>query len=121
MDHSTAHVLDAGIAPMKTIIIESEFTHAVKEDTLQKGEKAAHNKEQHLQADYYKKLGEVIINYDEVILFGPTKAKNELLNSLAEDLHFEKIKIDVQQADKMTDPQQHAFVKEYFSKTKVIN
>ena len=37
-----------------------------------------HNKEQHEQSDYYKKLGETIKNYTEVLLFGPTDAKVEL-------------------------------------------
>ena len=75
-----------------------------------------HNKEQHQQSDYYKQLGEIIKNYTEVILFGPTDAKVELFNILKADHHFAKIKIEFQQADKMTENQQHAFVKEYFSK-----
>ena len=55
-------------------------------------------------------------NYDEVILFGPTDAKVELFNILKADQHFDKIKIDIKQADKMTENQQHAFVKDHFSK-----
>ena len=72
-------------------------------------------KEQHEQAAYYKQLSAIIKNYDPVLLFGPTEAKTELLNILRADHHFEKIKIEVKQTDKMTDNQQHAFVKEYFS------
>jgi stalled ribosome rescue protein Dom34 len=41
-----------------------------------------HQKEQHEQSDYYKKIGEAIKNYQEVLLFGPTNAKTELLNLL---------------------------------------
>ena len=74
-----------------------------------------HNKEQHEQADYYKKLSEVIKNYDDVILFGPTEAKTELYNVLRADHLFEKIKIKTQQTDKLTENQQHAFVRNYFS------
>lgn len=118
MDHSSAHLLDATSIPMKTVLIESDFT---KEDSIQKGEKTAHNKEQHLQTAYFKKLGEVIINYDEVVLYGPTKAKNELFNSLTDNLHFAKVKINVEQADKMTDPQQQAFVKAFFNKPNTSN
>jgi hypothetical protein len=36
------------------------------------------------------------------------------LNILSGDHRFEKIKIDIQQADKMTDHQLDAFVKDYF-------
>ena len=50
------------------------------------------------------------------MLFGPTNAKTELLNLLKADHHFDKINIETKQADKMTENQQHAFVREYFFK-----
>ena len=75
-----------------------------------------HNKEQHQQSAYYKKLGEAIKRYDEVVLFGPTNAKVELRNHLKKDHHFDKIKIEVESADKMTEHQEHAFVRNHYSK-----
>lgn len=74
-----------------------------------------HNKRQQQHAAYYKKLGETIISYEEVILIGPTDAKTELLNILQSDLRFKKIKIEVQPADKMSENQKQAFVKNHFS------
>ena len=115
MDHSNAHVKEFTTDPIETKTIESKFTHQVKEHTLGESEKEMHNKEQHQQSEYYKHLGSIIKNYTDVILFGPTDAKVELYNMLKADHHFEKIKIEVKQADKMTENQQHAFVKEYFS------
>ncbi len=115
MDHSNAHLMELTAGPIETIIVASQFTHETKEDSLDKGEHLMHNKEQHQQSAYYKKLGEAIKNYEEVILFGPTSAKVELFNLLRADHLFEKIKIEVKQADKMTENQQHAFVREYFS------
>lgn len=73
-----------------------------------------HNDEQQKQHAYYDKLGDVIKNYDRVVLFGPTSAKEELFNRIKKDRAFEKIKIEIKHADKMTDNQQHAFVKNYF-------
>jgi hypothetical protein len=64
-----------------------------------------------LHTKYYSKK-----KYEEVILFGPTNAKVELMNILKEDQHFNKIKIDVKSTDRMTDNQQVAFVKDYFLK-----
>ena len=116
MDHSSAHLMEFTTDPIETKNIESEFTHQVKEDSLNKSEKLMHNKEQHLQSEYYKKLGDMIRNYEEVVLFGPTDAKIELLNTLSSDHQFAKTKIEVKQTDKMTESQQHAFVREYFSK-----
>ena len=75
-----------------------------------------HNKEQHEQSEYYKEIATVIRNYDDVILFGPTDAKVELVNILKADHHFVNIKIEVKETDKMTENQEHAFVSEYFSK-----
>jgi hypothetical protein len=116
MDHSNAHLMEFTTDPIETKTIESKFTHNVKEQSLSKSENLMHNKEQHQQSAYYKQLGEVIKKYQEVILFGPTDAKVELLNTLKTDHHFDKIKIVVIQADKMTENQEHAFVREHFSK-----
>ena len=116
MDHSSAHLMEFTTNPIETKTIESKFTHEEKEHSLGKSEILMHNKEQHQQSEYYKKLGETIRNYEEVILFGPTDAKVELFNTLKADHHFEKIKIEIKQTDKMTENQQHAFVREYFSR-----
>jgi ADP-heptose:LPS heptosyltransferase len=115
MDHSNAHLMEFTTDPIETNTITSKFTHQEKEQSLGKSENLMHNKEQHQQSDYYKELGEVIKGYEHVVLFGPTDAKAELLNALRADHRFEKIKIEVKQADKMTDNQQHAFVRDYFS------
>jgi hypothetical protein len=115
MDHSTAHIMDANTSPIVTKTIQSEFTHEEKERTLTKGEYMMHNTEQQKQHAYYKQIENTIRNYDKVLLFGPTKAKEELVNLLKADKQFEKIKIDVRHADKMTENQQHAFVKDYFT------
>lgn len=116
MDHSVAHLMEYTHDPIQTKTIASKFTHQSKENALGKSENLMHNKEQYQQSEYYKNLGEVIKNYNEVILFGPTAAKVELLNSLRSDHSFSKIKIEIKQADKMTENQQHAFVKEHFSR-----
>jgi len=115
MDHANAHMMEFTTDPIVTNTISSKFTHEEKEESLGKGEDLMHHKEQHERSDYYKKIGDVIKNYTDVILFGPTEAKSELLNVLRANHNFEKIKIETKPADKMTDKQQHAFVKEYFS------
>jgi stalled ribosome rescue protein Dom34 len=115
MDHSNAHLMEFTTDPITTTIISSRFNHREKEHSIGKSENGMHQKEQHEQADYYKKIGEAIKNYQEVLLFGPTNAKTELLNLLKADHHFEKIKLETKDADKMTQNEQHAFVRDYFS------
>lgn len=73
-----------------------------------------HNKEQHEQNAYYKQIAKLILKYNEVLLFGPANAKRELLNLLKADQKFALIKIEVLDSDKLTENQQHAFVKNYF-------
>ena len=117
MDHSSAHLTEFSSLPVETKIIGSNFTHEDKENSLVRGEDFMHSKEQHRQSEYYNKLADIIKNYDDVILFGPTDAKVELFNILSSDHLFAKIKIEMKQTDKMTENQQQTFVKEYFTKT----
>jgi Lhr-like helicase len=115
MDHSNAHLM-AFTNPIETTIISSKFTHQEKTEILNKGESHKNNKEQHEQADYYKQLAAEIIQYKEVLLFGPTDAKTELFNILKADNRFADIKIVVKETDRMTENQEHAFVKKHLSK-----
>ncbi|MHA4809027.1 hypothetical protein ACX0G9_13015 [Flavitalea flava] len=116
MDHASAHVMEFTTDPITTTLISSTFNHAEKEKSLGKSENLSHNKEQHEQTAYYKTLGEVVKKFDHVVLFGPTNAKTELLNLLRADHLFEKVVIEIKPAEKMTENQQHAFVREHFSK-----
>lgn len=121
MDHSSAHLMEFSSFLMETKTIKADFTQQQKKETKAKSEHIMHNKEQDHQLEYYKQLGEIIKNYNEVLLFGPTAAKLELLNILKANRQFENIKIEVKQTDKMTENQQHAFVKKYFSKMLVTH
>jgi hypothetical protein len=114
MDHARANIMEAGADIFETKIIMSAFTHDAKAESLGKTEHLMHNKEQQQQSAYYKKIGESIINYDEVLLFGPTNAKAELLNIVQADHRFNGIKFEIKQADKMSEKQQHAFIRDHF-------
>ena len=116
MDHSNAHLMELTSEGLVESIVTSKFTHQAKEESLHKSEQLMHNKEQHEQGEYYKKLGEIIRDYKEVLLFGPTNAKAELFNILRANHLFADIKIEMLQADKMTTNQEHVFVKDYFAK-----
>lgn len=112
LDHSSANLID--IKTKKKHTIFSNFTFETKEEALDKSESLMHNKRQQMHEAYYKELAAEILKYQHVLLFGPTNAKTELYNYLNKDLHFKDIKIDVETADKMTDPEKYAYVKNYF-------
>jgi hypothetical protein len=115
MDHSEAFLMELSNDTIVQNIIVSEFTHEDRELSItNRGEKHMHIKEQHLQLNFYNKLSDCIRNYTEVVLFGPTNAKDELFNLMKDDHLFKNIKIEVKHADKMTENQKHTFVREYF-------
>lgn len=113
MDHSSANLIDLAIENNNKTI-ESKFDFDTKEEALSRSEKGMHNKRQQMHEAFYKEISKVILNYDHVLLFGPTNAKTELHNYLNEDLHFKNIKIDIEAADKMTENKKIAFVKNHF-------
>ena len=116
MDHSTAQLTELSNGNFMTETIESKPKSLVNEEDLYyKDESHELNKEQSHLATYYKKLSDSILNYDEVLLFGPTDAKSELVNTIKDNHLFEKIKIEVKPADKMTEIEQHEFLKEFMN------
>jgi quercetin dioxygenase-like cupin family protein len=114
MDHSTAHLMEF-TSNIKTHVFSNTFDHQEKVVTLKLSERKMHNKEQQEQHAFYEELINQLKLYGEILLFGPTDAKLELLNLIKSDLAFSTIKITVKNSDKMTEAQEHAFVKEYFT------
>lgn len=115
MDHANAQLMIYTKNEIRTSMIESKFNHEEKEATLVKSEKMMHNKENHFENEYYKLIIEDLKNYNDILLFGPTTAKSELSNLMKLDNRFANVKVEVKQADQMTENQKHAFIKEYFT------
>ena len=116
MDHHNAHIIEFASDVKETKTMNSEFGSGDKSESAHGSENEMHNREQQKQGTFYKNLSKVIKDYDEVLLFGPTDAKSELLNLLRENHQFDQIKIEVKTADKMSDKEQHAFVSDYFKR-----
>lgn len=116
MDHSTAHIIEYSDDPIESKTIESKTSAPEKDQNVMKDANTLHHHEQQDQAEFYKQLSQIIVKFDEVLVFGPTDAKVELFNLLKADHHFDKVKMEIQSADKMTVGKQHAFVRDYFSK-----
>lgn len=114
LDHSQAQFVIYHADTEKLLNIESDFNHFEKEKSLSKSENIMHNKEQHELNAFFKKIGQALLNFDDVLLFGPTDAKAELFNHLRADHKFDKIKMNVKSSDKLTENQKNEFVKDYF-------
>ncbi|MDR3653182.1 MAG: hypothetical protein P4L34_09465 [Paludibacter sp.] len=66
------------------------------------------------QSAYFDEIADIIKNYKQVVLFGPTDTKEELYKLLETDHHFKDRKIEFIKTDKMTDFQIHDFVLNYY-------
>lgn len=64
--------------------------------------------------EYFSILEQKLLKHDEILLFGPTTAKEKLHNLLAENKQFLTKSIVVKASDKISDNQKMAFVKAYF-------
>ena len=114
MDHFTANIIEYTNTAIAIKTIKSEFNHFEKEKILQKGEIHMHNKEQDMQNEFYMKLREELLNYENVLLFGATNAKTELSNILKTDNKFANIEMIIKNTDKLTANEQIAFVNDCF-------
>ena len=68
----------------------------------------------HHELAYYKEISNIIRHYQQVVLFGPIDAENEVYRLLKTDEHFKKIKIDFVYTKEMTDFQIHEFALDYY-------
>lgn len=116
MDHSNAFLMEITSGPILQHQLQSDFNFQHRESSLQKSELLMHNREQHEQSIYYKTIAETIIDFNEVLLFGPTEAKNELFNLIRTNRLFDQINLTVQNSDNMTEVQMHIYVREFFAK-----
>ena len=80
-----------------------------------KGEHASMNAEKTDNRKYYKTIAQRLLNFDEVLIFGPGKSQEEFLNFLHEDQHFKNKKITLDSASQISDNQMVAKVRDFFA------
>lgn len=114
LDHAQANSINFQHESENIDTIDSDFDHFEKEKSLSKSESGMHNKEQQDLGAFFKKIAKVIMNYDDVLLFGPTDAKVELFNYLQSEHKYDEIKMEVKNTDKLTENQKLEFVKNHF-------
>jgi hypothetical protein len=114
MDHEHAYLIEFSVENKEVQAIPHKFTHGSSEKRVTHGEVHLHHKQERHLSEYFKQLADVVREYDDVLLFGPTSAKTELFHSLNENKLYGHVKIRVQDADKMTENQRTAFVRNFF-------
>ena len=115
MDHSSATLMEIS---MGKVLSKSLHSDVIKKEEIDNEDthEIQGREEKQLKLAYFKSISDIVRNYEEVILFGPTDAKNELLNKMKEMYRFDEININIQTTDKMTAAQKESFVLNYFVK-----
>ncbi len=109
----------------KAIIITDTSENDVADYTIQDKLKAreAHsggsehsmnNSKQSDSLKYFKALSSLLLNYDEILVFGPGKSQEQFQNHLREDTQFNSKKVTIDSAEHLTDPQMIAKVRDFF-------
>ena len=63
---------------------------------------------------YFKSVSTLLLNYDEILVFGPGKSQEQFQNFLQEDGQFKSKLISIDSAEQLTDPQMIAKVRDFF-------
>jgi hypothetical protein len=126
IDESIAHLVELRDKDAEIRTIESDYKRieriaGEKPDGVRVGhfrasnnEYSKHMRKDELQAQYYKKLMDEVKRFDEILLFGPTRAKNKLFNLLNRDSKFANKKIHMEVEVYMTRNQMKNYVKKYY-------
>ncbi|HWB62451.1 MAG TPA: hypothetical protein VG603_02995 [Chitinophagales bacterium] len=127
LDHAQAHFIDLSKAPasFETVYSNKEtqqrFNGEHATGTLlgnnrsTNSEHHLHNRQHEIMEAWYKLLINRLKEYDDIYLFGPTLAKDELYNRLKADKHFSEKTLNVEPAGHMTEKQMVAQVKHFFN------
>lgn len=116
LDHAAANLIDFTGNDKEPQVIASDFDIQDKHETLQRSESEMHHKEQDKQRQYFKKIAAIAVDFNQLVLFGPTTAKTELLHFLQKDNSFEKIQVETENTVKMSLKEQEVFVHDHFKK-----
>ncbi len=115
MDHCNAHIipfLDTAYMPQT---ISSGFTNHDSEKITEGRTSAMLSLEQQQNNVYYKHIAALLCESDEVFLFGPTDAKNELFRMLREDESFDAKRIELYNPDSTPVACEHEPEENFFS------
>ena len=127
LDHATAKLIEISSDKALITTIQSPYKKHIRipglsiskerfgPDFYYNLEYKIHNRKIHDLSSYYKDLINRLKGFDEIVLFGPTKAKTELYNLLIQNKHFSLKTISIESKDKMSEKQMTTFVKKYFS------
>lgn len=128
LDHQLAHFIEPDTEPsiVATAFSNGEFHVRYKgeygDGTLlgnhrsTNNESHKHNRTHDLREAYYQMLMDRLRQYDDIFLFGPSTAKDELKNKMEEDKDFAGRRISVASTSQPSEAEMVAAVKTHFGR-----
>ncbi len=113
LDHVSALVItqqDTGLPEFSVkekVHAHSHSSHGSSEHTMNHSSRA-------LSEKFYKEISARIEGFDDIYIFGPGKAQEELFNHLKDNKHFHGKNLSIDSAGNLTDNQVLAKVRDFF-------
>ena len=115
IDHKRAVIVSVSAGRVTTKTLESEVgAHPRYSGQQDGGEKKYEERHGQRLEQYYDDVISQLGQPEALLIFGPGEAKLELKERLGRSKTFSERTIDIETADKLTDPQIVARVKEHF-------
>lgn len=115
IDHSHANIIEFGDAAQPIVEVHPEHGGNASHGS----EHAAHKQTATQLNTFYRAVAKKLMGAEDILLFGPTTAKNELNNVLKDDHHFAVARIELQNAAALDERQQRETVKKHFNKFQI--
>lgn len=113
LNHFTAQIIDYSEMARVVTVIRLDF-NTDDEDKVLRGENHLFDKRNELHNEFYSELSHALLQCDQLIIFGPTTAKNELFNRLSNDNRFTNLEITIKNTDELTSEEQLEFINNCF-------
>ena len=112
MDHTIAYLYECKNNTVVTNTIASRNRHDLGDFYSHKESDGTLSPRPKQFSAFFQEISDVIIGYEDVILFGPTGSKNELFNHLLHNHLFDRINMAIKQMERLDDSEREAFVLE---------
>lgn len=89
-------------------------TVKVNDHHVSGSEHTMNNAEQGNNLKYFKSIAALLLDYDEILIFGPGTSQEQFHNFLKEDAQFNNKRITIDSTGNQTEPQMIAKVRDFF-------
>ncbi len=95
MDFSVAYLIEFTTNPFVIHTVVREFSMEEKNVSLSNKNESISSTKTSVLNKCYNEIGQIIIKYNEIVLFGPPDAKMLFFDFLSEDEQFWKLKVEI--------------------------